>query len=260
MPPCSPRWTPSSRRRLPRSASSLWPNTTVSCGRRRPRAGRTSSEPLTTAASARTRSGGTPRAVAGCGPSAIGWRGRARTIGRRGFALCVGPSRPRSSAASVRPPLVLPVDAVSSGFTPAAVLPVENLPNLTRPGFQRAGITPRAARVLQPRIPRARRVRDRRRGNARGAVSERLVTAAELAEFLALAPATVLDWFEAGRLPGFKLGRVVRFRESEVLAWLEECRTGPGAGGEVLPTPTDPTRGVFSQVLPTPQRGGTHAS
>jgi excisionase family DNA binding protein len=58
-------------------------------------------------------------------------------------------------------------------------------------------------------------------------VSERLLTAAELAERLALSTSTVLDWFEAGRLPGFKLGRVVRFRESEVLEWLEEQRVGP---------------------------------
>jgi excisionase family DNA binding protein len=47
-------------------------------------------------------------------------------------------------------------------------------------------------------------------------VSERLLTAAELADRLALSTSIVLDWFEAGRLPGFKLGRVVRFRESEV--------------------------------------------
>jgi excisionase family DNA binding protein len=61
-------------------------------------------------------------------------------------------------------------------------------------------------------------------------VSERLLTAAELAEQLALSTSTVLDWFEAGRLPGFKLGRVVRFRESEVFDWLEAQRVGPTVG------------------------------
>jgi excisionase family DNA binding protein len=56
---------------------------------------------------------------------------------------------------------------------------------------------------------------------------EGLLTARELAEYLRLSPATVLDWFEAGRLPGFKLnGRAVRFRLSEVEAWLEENRRG----------------------------------
>jgi excisionase family DNA binding protein len=59
-------------------------------------------------------------------------------------------------------------------------------------------------------------------------VSERLVTARELAELLGISTATVLDWWEAGRLPGFKLnGHAVRFRPSEVETWLEEQRRGP---------------------------------
>jgi excisionase family DNA binding protein len=62
-------------------------------------------------------------------------------------------------------------------------------------------------------------------------VSERLLTAAELAELLNLSPATVLDRFERGDLPGFRLfgkkGGPVRFRESEVLAVLEAWRFGP---------------------------------
>jgi excisionase family DNA binding protein len=64
-------------------------------------------------------------------------------------------------------------------------------------------------------------------------MTERLLTAAELATRLAHSTSTVLDWFEAGRLPGFKLGRVVRFRESEVLDWLEAQRVGPRVGVEV---------------------------
>jgi excisionase family DNA binding protein len=66
-------------------------------------------------------------------------------------------------------------------------------------------------------------------------VSENLLTAAELAETLALSTSTVLDWFEAGRLPGFKLGRVVRFRESEVIDWLEAQRVGPTPVGRRQP-------------------------
>lgn len=59
-------------------------------------------------------------------------------------------------------------------------------------------------------------------------MSDPLVTARELADYLGLSPSTVLDWFEAGRLPGFKLGgRAVRFRASEVEAWLEGQRRGP---------------------------------
>lgn len=58
-------------------------------------------------------------------------------------------------------------------------------------------------------------------------MSERLVTARELAEWLGLSSATVLDWFEAGRLPGFKLnGGPVRFRPAEIEAWLDRQRAG----------------------------------
>lgn len=62
-------------------------------------------------------------------------------------------------------------------------------------------------------------------------MTERLLTARELAGYLGLSAGTVLDWFEAGRLPGFRLGGrkggPVRFRLSEVEAWLEEGRVGP---------------------------------
>jgi excisionase family DNA binding protein len=87
-------------------------------------------------------------------------------------------------------------------------------------------------------------------------VSERLLTARELAEYLGLSSATVLDWFEAGRLPGFRLGGrkggPVRFRLGEVQAVLEGWRVGPSAEEEVSPTPRRPARGVVSQVSPIP--------
>lgn len=61
--------------------------------------------------------------------------------------------------------------------------------------------------------------------------AERLLTARELAELLGLSPATVLDRFERGDLPGFRLfgrkGGPVRFRASEVQAMLEGWRVGP---------------------------------
>jgi excisionase family DNA binding protein len=53
-------------------------------------------------------------------------------------------------------------------------------------------------------------------------VNDRLLRAREVADLLGLSTGTVLDWWEQGRLPGFRLSsRAVRFRESEVLAWLE---------------------------------------
>jgi Helix-turn-helix domain len=60
---------------------------------------------------------------------------------------------------------------------------------------------------------------------------ERLLTAAELAEILTLSPATIVDWAEAEKIPGFRLGGrkggPLRFRLSEVLAVLDSWRFGP---------------------------------
>ena len=66
-------------------------------------------------------------------------------------------------------------------------------------------------------------------------MSERLLTARELAEILGLSADTVLDRFERGDLPGFRLyggkvGAPVRFRWSEVEEMLERGRCGPAPG------------------------------
>jgi excisionase family DNA binding protein len=66
---------------------------------------------------------------------------------------------------------------------------------------------------------------------------ERLLSAREVADLLGLSTATVLDWFESDRIPGFKLGgRAVRFRQSEISEWLEEQRRGPVPAGGRGPT------------------------
>jgi excisionase family DNA binding protein len=90
---------------------------------------------------------------------------------------------------------------------------------------------------------------------------ERLLTAREVAELLGFASGTVVNWAERGEVPSFKLGGRLRFRESEVVEWIEQRRQGPGAGGEVSPTPTAaPARGVVYEASPTPPGGGKHAS
>lgn len=58
-------------------------------------------------------------------------------------------------------------------------------------------------------------------------MSHRLLTAAEVAERLGFSPATVVDWAEAGKIPGFRIGGRLRFRWSEVEAVLEAGRFGP---------------------------------
>jgi excisionase family DNA binding protein len=66
-------------------------------------------------------------------------------------------------------------------------------------------------------------------------VSERLLTAGELADYLGLTAGTILDRFERGDLPGFRLfgrqGGPVRFRLADVEAALESWRVNGPAGG-----------------------------
>lgn len=98
--------------------------------------------------------------------------------------------------------------------------------------------------------------------------NDRLLTAAELGELLGLSASTILDRFEQGDLPGFRLfpktdrrGRptgLVRFRLSEILAQLDGWRVnGPGLAEEVAPVPhqsPDPRRSLA--VAPVPNLRG----
>jgi PTS system nitrogen regulatory IIA component len=59
-------------------------------------------------------------------------------------------------------------------------------------------------------------------------VTERLLTARELAELLGFQAGTIVDWAERGRVPCFKVGGRLRFRLSEVERWLESCRVTKG--------------------------------
>jgi excisionase family DNA binding protein len=55
-------------------------------------------------------------------------------------------------------------------------------------------------------------------------VSERLVSADVIAELLDVPATWVRQSARAGAIPHYRLGRYVRFREDEVIAWLAECR------------------------------------
>jgi excisionase family DNA binding protein len=57
-------------------------------------------------------------------------------------------------------------------------------------------------------------------------VTDRLLTAREVADRLGFSVATVLRWARAGELPGLRVGRALRFREDELDAWLAERATG----------------------------------
>jgi predicted DNA-binding transcriptional regulator AlpA len=91
-------------------------------------------------------------------------------------------------------------------------------------------------------------------------LTEPLLTARQVAEHLSLSTNAVLDRWQSGDLPGFRLfgkkGGPVRFRLSEIEEMLESWRVnGPGAGEEVSPAPTvDPARGVVLQCHPSHNR------
>lgn len=54
-------------------------------------------------------------------------------------------------------------------------------------------------------------------------MSDRLLTAAEVAELLSVPVSWVREATRSGAIPHVRLGRYVRYREADVLAWLEEC-------------------------------------
>jgi excisionase family DNA binding protein len=56
-------------------------------------------------------------------------------------------------------------------------------------------------------------------------VPERLLTSKEVAELLGVSKETVLRWWRAGEIPGYRLApTVLRFRESDLEAWLANRR------------------------------------
>jgi len=67
----------------------------------------------------------------------------------------------------------------------------------------------------------------------RGQVSrprERLLSAAEVAELLAVPVTWVRERTRAGHLPHVRLGRYVRYERNEVLTWLSEQTSGRARG------------------------------
>lgn len=63
-------------------------------------------------------------------------------------------------------------------------------------------------------------------------MSDRLLTTRQVADVLGLSPETVLRRYRAGELRGIRLAsNVLRFRESELEAWLAERSTYSGDRG-----------------------------
>jgi len=61
-------------------------------------------------------------------------------------------------------------------------------------------------------------------------MSERLLTAGEVAELLAVPESWVREATREGRLPHLRLGRYRRYERAAIEAWLADQRGGPPAG------------------------------
>jgi excisionase family DNA binding protein len=69
-------------------------------------------------------------------------------------------------------------------------------------------------------------------------MSECLLTTRDVADMLGLSSEAVLRRWRSGELPGFRLStKALRFRESEVLEWLEAQREGPRVSTQLTALP-----------------------
>ena len=66
--------------------------------------------------------------------------------------------------------------------------------------------------------------RDAQGGTSSGQFFEKLVDKKQLAELIGMSPQYIDKQMSLGRIPYFKIGRSVRFKVSEVMAWLERMK------------------------------------
>jgi excisionase family DNA binding protein len=56
---------------------------------------------------------------------------------------------------------------------------------------------------------------------------DELLTTQQVAAILQLSPKTVKDWLRAGKLTGYKIGRVWRVKEADLEAFIRGSRVSP---------------------------------
>ena len=82
-------------------------------------------------------------------------------------------------------------------------------------------------------------------------MSDRLLNAREIANYLGVSAETVLRWARRRQLPAFRLpGGAIRFREADLDSWLRERATT--ARGSSHPTPLAAARRVGYLASPNP--------
>lgn len=52
----------------------------------------------------------------------------------------------------------------------------------------------------------------------------KLLTVKEVSAMLSIAPQTLYQWAELGKMPSFKLNGCLRFDESDIMKWLKTCK------------------------------------
>lgn len=65
--------------------------------------------------------------------------------------------------------------------------------------------------------------------DARRGEGERLLTVNDVAALLQLRPSTIYSWAQEGSIPSLKIGRAIRFRTSDIDAWLDRSLRGEDA-------------------------------
>lgn len=56
---------------------------------------------------------------------------------------------------------------------------------------------------------------------------EKLLTARQVSELLEVKVSTVYDWISRGRIPYVKVGRLVRFKKTDIFRWIETHTVRP---------------------------------
>lgn len=61
-------------------------------------------------------------------------------------------------------------------------------------------------------------------------VEETLMDIKQVAAYLQITEATAYNWAQSGKLPGIKMGRIWRFRPSDIEDWLDQNMPGAKSG------------------------------
>jgi hypothetical protein len=107
----------------------------------------------------------------------------------------------------------------------------KNYPGARPRGAKSQEVTKDASSIRPPHSRKARRISgDRNRGGDGPALArERLLTEAEVAEWLGISPLTLRKWrcLRTHSLPFLKIAKVIRYKESDVLPFLESHMVVP---------------------------------